>query len=477
MARSTFAVSLVSVSLVSVALLSGASPDEFAAPASAAAPANPAELFDAAVALVQGADPDLRGVGLERLRIGLKGEPFTRRLAGEVLAAAKPEVQVALLSVLADRGDKGAVPGVAALATGSADAGVRAAAMRALGVLGGPAEVAVLAKGLAGADRAAARRGLMLVRGSDAAAAVVAAAKTADPATRAALLEIAAERRDRGVVPELVAATADADAAVRQTAVRGLERLGGPEQVAALAAALVKAPEGVERSNVETALVAVCTKNSGSDKAADAFLARFREAGEADREILLPALGRIGGPGALGIVDELIASTDAGRRQFGLKALTRWPDATVAGRIIDLRAKSPAGPERDALLAALIRIAPLPDNKLDDRRKLELVQKAMTLCERPEDRSKLLERANAIRTVETFRFVVPYLDDPALAESACLSVVELAHHQKLRDANKAEFTKALDKVMATTKNAELIERAERYKQGQTWERKKQPAKS
>jgi hypothetical protein len=31
--------------------------------------------------------------------------------------------------------------------------------------------------------------------------------------------------------------------------------------------------------------------------------------------------------------------------------------------------------------------------------------------------------------------------------------------------------------MATTKNAELVERAERYKQGQTWERKKPPAKS
>ncbi|MFM9025973.1 MAG: hypothetical protein ACKON7_11650, partial [Planctomycetaceae bacterium] len=107
----------------------------------------------------------------------------------------------------------------------------------------------------------------------------------------------------------------------------------------------------------------------------------------------------------------------------------------------------------------------------------ELVQKTMALCERPEDRAKLLERANAIRTVETFRFVLPYLDDPALAESACLSVVELAHHQKLRDANKPEFVKALDKVIATTKNAELVERAERYKAGQTWERKKPAAKS
>ena len=96
----------------------------------------------------------------------------------------------------------------------------------------------------------------------------------------------------------------------------------------------------------------------------------------------------------------------------------------------------------------------------------------MQLCQKDEDRARVLERANAIRTVETFRFVLPYLDNPALAEPACKSVVELAHHQKLRDGNKDEFMKALDKVISTTKNAELVERASRYKEGKTWERKK-----
>jgi hypothetical protein len=59
----------------------------------------------------------------------------------------------------------------------------------------------------------------------------------------------------------------------------------------------------------------------------------------------------------------------------------------------------------------------------------------MTLCERDEDRTRLLERTNVIRTVETFRFVLPYLD-------------------------------------ATTKNPELVERATRCREGKTWERKR-----
>jgi hypothetical protein len=68
--------------------------------------------------------------------------------------------------------------------------------------------------------------------------------------------------------------------------------------------------------------------------------------------------------------------------------------------------------------------------------------------------------------------VVGYLDDPDLQEAACQSVVELAHHRQLRDAHKEEFMKALDRVIAVTKNEELIERANRYKAGKTWERKK-----
>jgi hypothetical protein len=253
---------------------------------------------------------------------------------------------------------------------------------------------------------------------------------------------------------------------------RALGKLGGPDQVAGMVAALLKAPPGGARDEAERAVVAVCTTNAGKEKAAGLFLETFQAGNDADRDALLPALGRIGGPAALAIVDGLIKDSDATKRQFGLKALTRWPDATVAPQLLDLLGKATDPAERDMLLGALIRIAPLPDNKLNDAQKLALLQKTMSLCEKDDDRARVLQRANAIRTVQTFRFVLPYLDNPTLAEPACLSIVELAHHQKLRDGNKNEFIKALDKVIATTKNTELIDRANRYKEGKTWERKK-----
>lgn len=429
---------------------------------------------DAVLAAIASDDIDLRGVALDRVRHGLRGAWFTQALAAKIPSLPAP-VQAAAVAALGDRGDAAALPTVKELLVSlvsSPDAGVRVAALGALGQVGGPADVPALVKPLAGADpeRAAALRSLTIIRGGDAAAAIRDAAKSATGSSRATLLDVLTARRDRAALADMVAATADADAAVRQAGVRAVAALGGPAEVEGLVRSVVQAKAGGERDEVEKAVVAVCTVNPGRERAAEAFMAAFKAAGEADREALLPALGRIGGPAAFAVVDSLIA--DPANRAQGLTALCRWPDATVKDRLLDLLGKATDENEKGQLLAALIRIAPLPDNKLNDAQKLDLLKQTMNLCQRTEDKARVLERANAIRTIETFRFVVPYLDDPALAESACRSVVELAHHQKLRDGHKEEFTKALDKVLGTTKNAELTERATRYKAGQTWDRSK-----
>ncbi|MCE9631026.1 MAG: HEAT repeat domain-containing protein [Planctomycetia bacterium] len=443
-----------------------------AASAAVAAPTAEARaLGDTVLAAIASPDADLRAIAIDRVRYGLKGDWFTR-VVGERLPSLPPAVQAAVLSALGDRGDAAALPAAASLLDSSSDAGSRAAALLAIGKLGGAADVARIVKSLAANDpeRAAARRALLVLGGSDSPAAIRAAAQAATGVTRAALIEVLASRRDRAALADMVAATSDADAGIRQAGVGGVAALGGPGEVEGLARGLLKAEPGGNRDEIEKAIVAICTVNTGREQATEKFLGVFKAAGEADRETLLPALGRIGGPAALGIVDGMI--NDPVSRKQGLAALTRWPDAAVKDRLLALLASSTDEGEKKLLLASLIRIAPLPNNKLNDGQKLELLKKTMDLCDRPEDKAKVLERANAIRTIETFRFVVPYLDDPALAEPACRSVVELAHHQKLRDAHKDEFVKALDKVLGTTKNEELVDRANRYKAGQTWDRNK-----
>lgn len=433
------------------------------------------EVIDLTIELLRDQDAGRRAIGVEAVRHGVPGTAATRRFA-ELLAQVDGPRQAELLAALAERGDVAAVPAATTVAAATTDPAVRGAGYRVLGTLGGPAEVPVLVGGLAaaGAEQAAALRALQVIRGPQAAAAIreAAASMSQPPVARAALLRILAERRDRAALPVFVTAAAAEDGGLRRAALESLARLGGAGEVAGVVQAVLAAAPGGDRDVAERALVAICTTNPGHPAAAEAFLTRFRDAPDTEREALLPSLARVGGPGALALVDALVADADSSRRRLGLKALSLWPDAGVAGRLLDLLGRTDDAAERDILVDGLIRIAPRPDNGLNDAGRLDLLRKTMELCRRDEDRARVLERANAIRTVEALRFVAGYLDDPALAQPACLSVVELAHHQKLREDHKPEFTTALDKVIATAKNTEHVERAQAYKAGRTWERKK-----
>ena len=426
------------------------------------------------LAFLMGDDADLRQVALDRIRHGLRGEQFTTAVA-EVLPRLAAAEQRAVLLALADRGDPAAVAAATAAAGRSTDDGVRAAALAVIGRLGGADDVGTLVASLAagGAAQDAARRGLVEIRGPGVAEAIRDAAgpaATAGPAAaRPTVIDVLAERRDREAVPLLVTAAVADESAVREAAMRALGVFGGAAEVPTMVASLVKA-SGDERTAAERGLVAVCTSGRQAAAATEALVGAYAAADAAARRTILPALARVGGPKVMVIVDAMLA--DPATRAQGLDALSKWPDATVKDRLLELLGGTTDPQEKELVLGTLIRIAPLPDNKLSDGQKLELLQKTMGLCDRTEDKARVLERANAIRTIETFRFVVPYLDEPALAEPACRSVVELAHHQKLRDAHKQEFTAALDKVLGLTKNDELRERATRYKAGQTWDRKK-----
>jgi HEAT repeat protein len=423
------------------------------------------------VALVTGDDADFRGLALEQVRRGGGGAAATRRLAA-LLPTLPPARQAELVAALGTRGDAAALAAIGDLFSGSADAGVRLAAIRALGALGGAAEIGPLAPLLAagGPEADAATQSLVQLRGAAAAKALRAAAAEGAPAARARLYDVLRARRDKGALAAAAGAATSDEPPLRAAALALLRDLGGPADVPAMVQVVLATESGPARQEAERALVAVCQRNPGHEAAARGFLEIFRAAPVADREPLLPILGAVGGTEALGIIDALVASPDAATRRLGIAALSRWPDAAVVSRLLELVARTTDSAERDLVVGGLIRIAPLPDNGLDDAGRLDLVRRTFELCRTADERARLLERASAIRTVDTLRFVKPFLADPALAEPACRCVVELAHHRQLRDGHRDEFLAALDAVVATTKDSELVERAGRYKAGKTWER-------
>jgi hypothetical protein len=244
---------------------------------------------------------------------------------------------------------------------------------------------------------------------------------------------------------------------------KALAKLAAPKDVAGMIPAVLKAEPGEERDSAEKAVMLVCLQEPRANERATPIVAALEKAAAADRVALLPLLGRVGGPAAMQRIQAALADADAATYDAGVRALANWPDGSVAADLLKLARTAKTEPQRHAALHGLIRVAVLPGKA--DADKLALLKEAMGMASRDEERNYVLQRAGAVRTVESLRFILPAMEQPALSQQACKSVCELAHHKELRNPNLAEFKPALDKVLKVSTDAATLERARRYLQG------------
>jgi hypothetical protein len=182
-------------------------------------------------------------------------------------------------------------------------------------------------------------------------------------------------------------------------------------------------------------------------------------------------LGRVGGRKLINFVADIATGQDATRRRLGIDALSNWPDASVADKLLEIANKATDSGERKEAFQGYVKVAAARDNR-NDKQRLERMKQAMKAAKTPEEQSLVINRTRTAYDVDSLRFVLPYVDQPPFAQIACETIVEIAHHREVRDPNKAEFDKALDKVITTAKDPVVIDRAQRYKRGETWERPK-----
>ena len=189
-----------------------------------------------------------------------KGEKAT--LAFAAALAKSPAVQARLAAVLGLRGDKAAVPALAALAQGqkAASPASSLAAASALATLNDPAALPpllALAKHADGAIAEAAKNEIMGFAGKAADDAVLSMMADRDAATRLAGIDMAMRRRMTVAVPALVKLTSDSDAKILDAAVKGLGDLGSDKEIPALLAVIKQSPQSETASR---ALASLCTR-------------------------------------------------------------------------------------------------------------------------------------------------------------------------------------------------------------------------
>jgi HEAT repeat protein len=378
--------------------------------------------------------------------------------------------QIAVLSAARIRGDHKLLSAVVnALKTGNES--VRVAAVRALGTVGDASALPQLVQLAAkeGDIGKAAQDSIALLKGRDIDAKIIDFLKAEkDPQRRAAWIDVLAFRRPAGSTETLMAEAVDSDPTVRGHAMAALAQMAAPSDLAGMIAGVLAAQPGAERDAAERAVMLLLAQVKPAGQRGVQVLAAI-DASPGDHLVLLPLAARFGGPAVRQKLNAALGNADPHIHEIGLHALCNWPNAGVVDELLRQidEAKDPA--LRAMLLRAYSRVVSTPPTGPNaqknaaqkDAQRLAGLKKAMGLAQQDDERAYILERASAIRTLDSLRFVLPYVDQPTLAEPACAAVAELAHHKELRDVHKPEFRPALEKVLQTTKVQAVIDNCKR----------------
>ena len=387
--------------------------------------ARPEKAADLLTGVMTGPNAALRRYALTQVSEAPGGEATTRAFASMVPKLADEE-QAAMLRELADRGDPAAKPAVLQ-AVGSENETVRAAAVTAMGQLGGPDDVVRLARMAADAEgdvKKAALQSLVRLRGKGVDAAMVDALGKVQPDARAELITALADRQASDVTTRLAKYLGDADAGVRLATAEALGRIGGSGGIGPLAKVLAGDQEK-QRQAAGKAIQAICGRSQEKAACAKALLAAYDRAPAPVKPLLLAALPKTGTADALKAARSALRSAAAPLREAAIRALADWPTAEPIADLLGLVTTAEEASHKVLALRGYVRLVALAEGSED--RKAEMYRQAMSAAKRTQEKRLVLSALTEAPSPVTLEIARGQMADPELTAEAALAVAKIAH--------------------------------------------------
>jgi HEAT repeat protein len=352
-------------------------------------------------------------------------DPAIRAAALKSFEQSNDEVCRAALAALILSGTPEDVPTVADLATTAESSQIRNAALETLRLM--PAD---------GTNRAM--------------VAWMEQAKNLEPK----VVQCALARRSPEFVPAFLKAARSPNEVTRQEAFKALEIMATEKDAEALIDFLCKTSPGEEREAAGRAVWMSCQKIADPAQRSALLLAAMEKADAAGKCAILPSLARVGGEESLVAIRSAMGSSDQDLRDAGYRALANWPDATVAGELLEIVKSSKVESYRVWSLRAYARVVALPSER-PAQETFEMLKEAMSLATRTEDKTLIVSRLGAVRAPDALALLLSFVDDPDLKEAAVPAVFTLAKGLSLSHPDQA--TAALKKIQPLTKDPATLQ--------------------
>ncbi len=380
------------------------------------------------------------------------------------LTRATPELQGQLLLALADCHNPQSIPAIEALADG-ANPEIRRTALVVLGRIGpdaAPALLAALRKDQTAEDKSVVLNGLRALKGAAADDLLLQALSAADkPGTRIDLIRLLGSRGTVKASGEILKYAAGPDREVSLAALSALQSVAGADELAGLIALIKSCRDEAVRDAAENALAGACSRSGGQTPAAETVLAELKQAAKpAERNCWIRVLASVAYAKALPAIEAAAGDPDETVADNALSQLGRWPDPAPMETLLRAMDAASSPALRKRALGSVIDLAATAadEGQTPEATIARWVQRANPVAQSIGEKRRILGVLGRLRTVESFRLLAPYLDDPNLRTEAAAGVVQIA--PALATGSDAGALKAaLEKIAATVANADLRDRA------------------
>jgi HEAT repeat protein len=414
--------------------------------------------LDIVINALKGEDESMQSMAIALVR-DMPGPEVTKVLAKE-LPNLSVKGQMQLLSALADRGDRTALPAVIE-ATNAKDQSVRVAALKAIGDLGDASSVSLLA-GTAAATRAAeqraARGSLYRLRGPKIDVTILEAIPSAEAKVKVELIRSTGERNIAAGVEALLKTATEKEASVRRESIKVLKTIAGPNDLPALVELLVGVKSSADRREAEKTVTAVAHKIGDESKQAEAVLAALPSVEDVTtRCSLLRVLGKIGDKSALGVLRKGLKDKNAAVKETCIRALAEWPTAEPVADLQKVVQASDDKLHHVLALRGFVRLIGLESNRPAEE-TIGMYKQAMGLASDISEKKMVLSGLANIKSLAALQMASAYLKDKSLQQEAEVAVVKIA--EATVGSYPAESKAALQKVIKASENEFLRKKAQ-----------------
>ena len=387
----------------------------------------------------------------------LPGTEVTQALAAE-LNRLPADNQILVMQALGNRRDAAALPTIVKTAK-SGEAALRVTALKVLGQLGDASVVPTLFEAAVESNAEVAKAaqdtlvGLTSTKEVD--AAILAVVEKGESKTRLVAIDVVAQRRMVTGNPLLFKVADDPDKQIRIAAIEALGQTGETKDLAGLVAMLVNRKNAEELRTTENAAKAVCGRSTDKQACAEKLLAPLPQAQAEAKCALLRLLRVTGGTDALQAVRTAVKDANAQIQETAIRTLCEWPSADAAPDLLEMARTSPEQSRKIAALRGYIGL--VRDEGLSTEKKLAMCREAAAMVDRNEEKKLLLGVLGTVPAVEALSMAMVHIDNSATKDEASMAAVAIS--ENIVEQKPGEVADALQKVMQTTDNKDVIRRA------------------